>query len=219
VINPATLDLGARAVATESLPLAATLGNAGWSPLRVTGATITGTDDDDFDIVADGCTGRLLRRNEACTVSVVFRPTSRGTKAATLAIADSYQGSPRTVRLRGRASQGRLMLSPTIGRPGVVTIVEGSGFPPGTGVRLTWSLGITGSMDPIVTDARGRFRVPMLVFHNDRTGPRELVAEPLDGAAFPSVAASMLVTKPPVVPPRFEILRLIDVPLVLVFRG
>jgi Tol biopolymer transport system component len=219
VITPATLDLGSRAVDTESLPLAATLGNAGWSPLQVTGATITGANRKDFRIVADGCIDRELRRNEACTVSITFRPRDKGTRIATLEVADTFDGSPRTVRLRGVASKGQLVLDPPIGQPGIVTIVEGSGFPRNTPVVLTWSPGITPRTDPVMTDDNGDFRVPMLVFHNDRTGPRELQATPFDGSAFPPAAATMLVTRPSVIPPGFVILRLIDVPLVLVIRG
>ncbi len=219
VINPATLDLGSRALGTESLPLAATLGNAGWSPLTATGASITGANKADFRIVADGCTDRRLRRNEACTVSVVFKPTAKGARSATLQVTDTFAGSPRTVRLRGRASQGKLTLDPPIGPPGIVTIAEGSGFPPNTPVRLTWTIGITPRLAAVVTDEAGRFRVPVLVFHNDRTGRRELSVEAVDGTSFPAVAASMLVTKPSVIPPRFDIVRIIDLPLVLVIRG
>ena len=219
VITPATLNLGSRAVDTESLPLAATLGNAGWSPLQVSGATITGANRDDFGIVADGCRARELRRNEACTVSVTFHPLGKGTRVATLEVADDFGGSPRTVRLRGLASKGEIVLDPPIGQPGIVTVAEGSGFPPNTPIVLSWSQGITPRMEPVVTDARGAFRVQVLVFHNDRTGPRELRAVPFDGTAFPPVAATMLVTRPTAVPPQFAILRFIDVPLVLVIRG
>ena len=222
VINPAALDLGLGTVGTESLALAATLANGGWSPLTVTGASITGPDKRDFRVVADGCAGRLLARNEACSVSVVFAPTAKGTRTATLAVADTYAGSPRTVRLRGRATQpidAKLELDPPLGPPGIVTIVEGSGFPAGVAVRLTWSLGITPHLREITADARGRFRVPVLVFHNDRTGQRDLIAEPVAGTAFPPVTASMLVTRPSLVPPRFDIIRIVDLPLVLVIRG
>jgi Tol biopolymer transport system component len=219
VINPATLDLGSRAVGTESLPLAATLGNAGWTPLTVTGATIAGTNKADFRLVADGCTARRLGRNEACTVSVAFKPTAKGARTANLQVADTFNGSPRTVRLRGRASQAKLTLDPPIGPPGIVTIAEGSGFPENTRLRLSWTVGITPKLGVVTTDKAGRFRVPVLVFHNDRTGKRELSAAAVDGTAFAAVAATMLVTKPPVIPPRFDIIRIIDLPLVLVIRG
>jgi hypothetical protein len=111
------------------------------------------------------------------------------------------------------------VLDPVIGKPGVVTIATGSGFPPGARVTLEWSIGITPKLRTITADDRGRFRVPVLVFHNDVTGPRELQAAPATGADFPPVAASMLVTKPPLIPPRFDITRLLNLPLILVFRG
>ena len=59
----------------------------------------------------------------------------------------------------------------------------------------------------------------MLVFHNDRIGPRDLIAEPVDGRSFPPVSAPVLVTKPSAIPPQFSVLRFIDLPLVLVIRG
>jgi Tol biopolymer transport system component len=218
-IAPATLQLGSQAVGTESLPLAATLTNGGWSPLGVTGSSLVGAGKNDFRIVLDGCAGRTLRRGQSCTVSVIFRPTANGTRTATLRVADDYAGSPRTVRLRGSASLAELVLDPPLGQPGIVTIAEGSGFPPGVPVQLSWTVGITPRLDPVIPDETGSFRVQVLVFHNDRTGERELLAQPLDGSSFPPVSAPMLVTRPSVVPPRFEQLRFIDVPLVLVIRG
>jgi hypothetical protein len=155
-------------------------------------------------------------------VSVVFEPQAPGGRAATLAISDDGDGSPRTVRVRGTAARipvARLELSPELGQPGIVTIASGRGFPPNTEVRLRWSEGITPKVPRIVSDARGRFEAPVLVFHNDRTGPRELVAEPAVTGAFAPTTAEMLVTKPTVIPPRFGSLRIIDVPLVLVIRG
>jgi Tol biopolymer transport system component len=219
VLTPATLDLGAGAVGTSSAPGAATLANAGWSPLTVTKATITGGDKGDFKLVADACSGRQLRRNDACTVSVIFAPTARGTRTATLAIADTHTGSPRTVRLRGTASQAKLRISPEIGPPGIVTIATGTGFPPGATVRLRWTEGMTPTMQDVVADERGRFSTQVLVFHNDRTGPRDLVAESATGTGFPPASAEMLVVKPSAVPPTFAPLRVVDLPIVLVIRG
>jgi hypothetical protein len=219
VLTPATLDLGAGAVGTTSAPGAATLANAGWSPLSVTKASITGGDKGDFQLVADGCAGRQLRRNEACTVSVIFTPKAKGTRTSTLAIADSHTGSPRTVRLRGRASQAKLRLSPEIGPPGIVTIATGTGFPPGAPVVLRWSEGITPNLPAITADDNGRFSVQVLVFHNDRTGPRELIAESATGTGFPPATAEMLVVKPSTVPPTFARLRIVDLPIILVMRG
>jgi Tol biopolymer transport system component len=218
-LNPAVIDLGARAVNVASLPAAGVLSNAGWGPLTVTGSTITGSTAADFEIVADSCTGMILHRSEACTVSVIFRPSKTGTRTAVLEVADNYTGSPRTARLRGSASLARVELDPDVGQPGIVTIATGTGFPANTAVKLRWSQGITPTITPVVTDAKGGFVIPVLVFHNDATGPRDLVVEPVDGTSFPPAGATMLVTQPPAVPPSFVVLRLIDMPLVLVIRG
>jgi hypothetical protein len=224
VVNPGSLNFGPATVDVDSLPLAATVGNAGWSPLAVRDARISGGNAGDFRVVANGCRDRLLRRAQACTVSVVFKPRGGGTRTATLAVSNDADTSASAVRLRGQATEvevfnGTLEISPDLGRPGVVTMASGRGFPPNTSVRLRWSEGITPTMDPVVVDARGRFEIPVLVFHNDRTGRRELIAEPVDGAPFAPATADMLVIKPAAIPPRFETLRLIDIPLVLVFRG
>jgi len=72
---------------------------------------------------------------------------------------------------------------------------------------------------PVITaDSQGRFRVPVLVFHNDQIGTRDLVAESVDGTPFPPVQASMLVTEPSMGPPG-RILQFIDLPLLLTIRG
>lgn len=220
-LNPPVLDHGSRAVGSPPVPMAAVLSNAGWSPLAAGKAKVTGADKADFKVVADGCNGRVLGRGEACTVSVAFAPTKSGKRSATLAVPDDFTGSPRTARLRGSASKASLELDPEIGRPGIVVIATGEGFPPGAQVRLTWSAGITPAMPVIVADEGGTFRVPVLVFHNDLTGRRELVAEPLDGGAFPTAKAPMLVTEPPVAPPGFLLVirRLIDLPILLLLRG
>ncbi len=218
VLTPPTLDLGARAVGTESLPGAATLANAGWSPLRVAGSAITGPNAKDFRVVADGCQGRSLKRNEACTVSVVFKPSGKGARSATLSIADALPATRLAVALRGRASLAKLVLTPAVGQPGTVVIVEGSGFPDGARVALRWDKGITQRMDPVVAKG-GRFRVQVLIFHNDLTGERQLLASPVDGTSVPAISAPALVTRPSAIPPTFLVApRFVDLPLVLVFR-
>jgi hypothetical protein len=85
-------------------------------------------------------------------------------------------------------------------------------------VRLSWSVGETPKLAIVNVDASGGFRKQVLVFHNDLTGPRDLVATPIDGSK--PVSATMLVTRPSVVPPGFLIIRrFIDLPLVLLIRG
>ncbi len=220
VLNPPVLDLGSRAVGTSALPSAAVLANTGWSPLRVSRSRISGSERKDFRVVADGCDGRTLHRGEACTVSVEFTPRRPGSRTATLQVPDSFTGSPRTARLRGTGSRARLVLDPDVGSPGIVVVATGSGFPPRTSVRLRWSIGITPRLRAVKADAKGRFRVQVLVFHGDVTGRRDLVAEAVDGTSFPPVSVRMLVAPGSVTPPGFLFLRqFIDLPLMLLFRG
>ncbi len=218
-LTPAVLDLGSRAIGTAALPAAAVLANAGWTPVKVGQSTITGPAHGDFTIVADGCNGRTLHHTNACTISVAFVPTSNGSKTATLEVSDDAAGSPRTAQLRASGSQASLTIDPDIGPPGIVVIASGSGFPAGASIRLRWSAGITPTLPPVVADASGRFRIQVLVFHSDVTGPRDLIAEPVDGTSFPPVSVAMLVTMPSMVPPGFLLRQFIDLPLSLVIRG
>ena len=218
VLTPPVVNLGASAVGVESPPGAVTLANAGWAALQVAGSALVGANKKDFHIVADGCKGRTLTRNQACTITVVFKPTGTGARGATLTIDDGLFSTNLAVSLRGSASQAKLKISPAIGQPGTVMIVTGTGFPNGAKVNLKWSVGITQRMNPVVAKG-GTFTVSMLVFHNDLTGPRDLLASPVDGKSFPAIASPVLVTQPSVIPPTFLVApRFVDIPLVLVIR-
>ncbi|OGO57499.1 MAG: hypothetical protein A2V85_17110 [Chloroflexi bacterium RBG_16_72_14] len=219
-LNPAVVNLGTRAVGADPVPGAAVLANAGWGPLTVTGASVKGAARTEFPITADSCTGIVLYRGSACTVTVSFSPAREGARAATLEVADNFTGSPRTARLRGTGSRARLELSPRVGPPGTVFIATGTGFPPGAQVRLSWSRGMTPKLPVVTADARGRFRVQVLVFHHDVLGTRDLEAEQVGAVPFPPVAAPLLVSTPSSMPPGFIALyRFVDIPLVLVIRG
>ncbi len=217
-LNPPVLNLGTRPVGAPAVPAATTLANAGWGPLSVRRASIDGPSD--FAIAADACDGRVLHRAEACTVTVSFVARHEGPRRATLRIPDSFTGSPRTASLRGNGSQARLSIDPVIGPPGTVVIATGSGFPRNTQIALRWSTGITPTLPRVETDGSGRFRTQVLVFHNDQTGRRDLVATPVGRTDIAPVSARMLVTRPSVGPPGFSIIqRLIDAPFVLLLRG
>ena len=220
------IDFGSLAVGAPGAPPPRPSRNDGWGPLPCAAATIAGAARTDYRVVlADGCNGRTLHRTEACTVTVSFTPSASGCAAG---------DAGRPVRVRGlaahepalgsrQAGTGRppragSTLDPKIGPPGIVIIATGTGFAPGSKVRLTWSVGETPTLPIVQVDATGRFRKQVLVFHNDLTGPRDLVATPLGGGK--PASATMLVIRPSVVPPGFLIIRrLIDLPLVLVIRG
>ena len=62
-------------------------------------------------------------------------------------------------------------------------------------------------MPVVKTDARGRFRVQVLVFHNDLIGPRDLRAAAVNPDAFSPISTTMLVTRPSVAHPGSSIIR------------
>jgi Tol biopolymer transport system component len=203
-IDPTVLDFGTRALGTFAPPGAATLTSVGWTPLGSISASIAGGDAADFGLFFDGCTGLVLPRPQSCTMTVRFSPLAVGPRSSTLVVTDNGSGSPHTVRLIGAGSNAELTLDPPLGPPGIVTIAEGKGFPPKTEVILEWTVGIDQRRAPVVTDAAGAFRTPVLVFHHDVEGPRDLIVSPADGTSFLAIAVSFFVSKPTNHPPRFD---------------
>jgi Tol biopolymer transport system component len=202
-LNPAALAFGTRALGADGAPLAAILTNGGWGPLTGRASSPTGAAAADFTVVFDGCVGVVLHRNESCPVTVAFGPTAPGNRVATLEVAHDGPRAPATARLSGAGSRAELEIEPPIGRPGIVVIATGAGFPPNARVGLSWSRGITPKMPIVTTDAGGGFRVQVLVFHNDVIGARDLVARPLEGATFPELSSAFLVVEASSQPPRF----------------
>ena len=203
-IAPNPVDFGARALGEAGPPIAAIVTNSGWSALQVGAVTRTGPAAADFTIAFNGCDKRTLGRGESCPITITFAPGGSGDRVALLQVDHNGLKPPLTTALHGSASKARVEIKPPVGRPGIVAIVTGSGFPPSTKITLKWSKGITGTMPPIVTDAKGAFRVQMLVFRNDVIGPRDLVVAPAGGASFPPFGTSFLVGERTSEPPRFE---------------
>ena len=161
--------------------------NSGWSALQVGAVTRTGPAAADFTIAFNGCDKRTLGRGESCPITITFAPGGSGDRVALLQVDHNGLKPPLTTALHGSASKAKVEIKPPVGRPGIVAIVTGSGFPPSTKVTLKWSQGITGTMPPIVTDAHGAFRVQMLVFRNDVIGPRDLVVGARRRGVVPAV--------------------------------
>lgn len=81
----------------------------------------------------------------------------------------------------------RLVLNPPLGEPGKVTMAIGTGYPPNTDVLLTWDRGL--GQKVARSDGSGRFKVPVLIFHRDRLGPRVMTgAAPGASATAPFLA-------------------------------
>jgi Tol biopolymer transport system component len=202
-IAPDPVDFGARAVGAEGPPIAAIVTNSGWSALAVSGVDRAGPAARDFTIAFNGCDGRTLRRGESCPITIVFAPGGAGERVATLTV-DHNGPRPLTAGLHGSGSNAAIEIKPPSGRPGIVVIVTGSGFPANTELTLAWSRGLTPTMPAVRTDARGNFRAQVLVFHNDLIGNRDLVATPVGRASFPPFGTRFLVVESGGEPPRFE---------------
>jgi len=99
-----------------------------------------------------------------------------------------------------RILRPKIVAVPPIGPPGFVTSVRGTDFPPGTPVRLTWSVGITALASPSIPDASGKFAGQLLILRKDSLGPRTITAS---GSGFAPATTPFRVVAGSVGPPDF----------------
>lgn len=122
------------------------------------------------------------------TLTGVFPENVVVTTKAEAALSVTAKPTPPTPP-QPRVFNPALKLNPPLGPPGFVTLALGTGFPPGSTVKLVWSVGISAPTNAVVA-GNGTFAVQMLVFHRDRLGPRDLVAT---GPGFAPVKAAFTV--------------------------
>jgi hypothetical protein len=103
--NPRSVDFGGVAVGSTSPVKTVTVTNLDKVPVTPSAATITGTDAAMFSIApgTDLCAGRVLTRDQTCTVGLQFSPPGpAGQRSATLNVASTGGvHSPLTVALAG----------------------------------------------------------------------------------------------------------------------
>jgi hypothetical protein len=176
--------------------------SVGWTPANIVSSLISGTNATDFVIADDACSTQTLALGSTCAIAVLDVPAAAGLRTATLEITDSALDSPQLVSLRGGVPGPQITLLPAVGPPGIVTVVSGTGFPPGALVSLRWDRGITQRLDPVAVAPDGTFSIGILVFHHDQLGPRQLLltAGP-GGPPFPDQALPFLVVPGPLQPP------------------
>jgi hypothetical protein len=95
----AGLSFGSQAVGTTSTAQTLTITNSGPGQLTITGVSLTGTNPGDFTQTNNCVT--TLAVNGSCTVTVNFKPTATGSRAAAVALTDNGNGSPQTASLTG----------------------------------------------------------------------------------------------------------------------
>lgn len=81
-------DFGEETVGQTSPAQSLVLTNVGAQVLSISAASLNAGDVADFAITADACTGRTLAFEQTCTITVRFRPSGIGARAATLALRD-----------------------------------------------------------------------------------------------------------------------------------
>lgn len=98
-VSPSSLSFGTVKVNQTSVTQYVTVTSTGQGSLTVSKVSRSGKNAGDFSVVSDGCTGTQLAPGSSCSIGVRARPKSRGTRTATLVIADNATGGGTSVPL------------------------------------------------------------------------------------------------------------------------
>jgi hypothetical protein len=113
---PTSLTFPSTSIGVASSVMSSTLSNSGTGPLTITSIAIGGTNAGDYS-ETNTC-GSTLNQATSCTISVTFKPTASGTRAATVTVTDNANGtagSTQTITLSGTgAGVPTAGLSPTV---------------------------------------------------------------------------------------------------------
>ncbi|HZQ70072.1 MAG TPA: choice-of-anchor D domain-containing protein [Terriglobales bacterium] len=94
-LSPTSLDFGNQTVGVPSTAKTVTLTNNQSVSLSITSIATSG------DYSQTNTCGTSIGANSSCTISVVFTPTTTGTRTGTLTVTDNGPGSPQTASLTG----------------------------------------------------------------------------------------------------------------------
>jgi sugar lactone lactonase YvrE len=108
-VSPTTLTFAAQVVQTQSAGQDVTLTNNGTGKLNTIAFSFTGANLGDFS-ETDTC-GTSLNVGVHCTITIKFKPTATGARAANLSISDSATSSPQVVTLTGTGTAPGVQLS------------------------------------------------------------------------------------------------------------
>jgi serine protease len=110
-VDPVSLNFGNQGVGTTSTNKSITLRNSGSISLTITEFAVVGTDSATFTQSND-C-GTTLAAGASCTITVWFKPTSIGSKAASIRISSSATGGAVSVALGGVGVASAANVSPS----------------------------------------------------------------------------------------------------------
>ena len=94
-LSATSLNFGNQKVGTTSQPQKITLTNTGSFALQIASMTVSG------DFLEKNSCGPTLQLGHSCTITVVFRPRTRGARIGTVLINDDAPDSPQTIQLSG----------------------------------------------------------------------------------------------------------------------
>jgi hypothetical protein len=80
---PSPIEFGSQAVGTASLAAAATISNASSTAVAIASVA---SDNTDFAIASDTCSGRTINPGASCQVSFFFQPRAAGNRSATVTV-------------------------------------------------------------------------------------------------------------------------------------
>lgn len=101
-LAPTSDSFGSISVGSTSSPMVSTLTNTSSSYLlNVNSITITGTNANDFTPTNTCPVGKTLAAGASCTISVTFKPSSTGSRSATLTESDNTSKTSHTITLSG----------------------------------------------------------------------------------------------------------------------
>jgi probable HAF family extracellular repeat protein len=105
-LSPTSVTFSTEAIGTTSAAKIVTLKNTGTTSLTITAIAIAGTNAGDF--AQTHTCGSSLAAGASCNISVTFKPTASGMRAAALRITDNVAGSPQQVTLSGIGTTAKL---------------------------------------------------------------------------------------------------------------
>jgi hypothetical protein len=117
-LSPSSLTFASQTVGTSSAAQIVTLTNSGTASMSITQIAVSG------DFSETNTCGTSLAAGSSCPISVVFTPTTTGSRTGTVAISDSAPGSPQTATLAGDGSSFGLAIGQ--GGSSSATVVAGS---------------------------------------------------------------------------------------------
>lgn len=101
---PTSINFGNQRVGTDSPPHNVTVTNVGGQPLHFTVINVVGPNRGDFGRTTTCSTTSPLAPGASCTITVVFTPSAKGARSASVSLTDDGGASPQTVPLSGNGT-------------------------------------------------------------------------------------------------------------------